>query len=56
MAIRLQRHGDKWVAVCAVDFPPSSFEIYLDDAQHKALGDKFYEDYKKMGFIKESGK
>jgi len=54
MAIRLRIiDSDKRIALCAADFPPAQGDIYIDDAFHTALSEKFMADFKKMGFIKD---
>lgn len=60
MAIRVRRiptmgaiDGFKYVALCAAETKPEPGDLYLDDAIHGALSDKFYADYMKMGFIKK---
>lgn len=59
MAIRIRKvknikatGGFSYVALCAAETKPKPEDVYLDDAVHEALGNKFYADYVKMGFIK----
>lgn len=54
MAIRIRKIKGKLIALCAADTKARKGDIYLDDNVHHALGEKFYADYKKMGFIKEN--
>ena len=56
MAIRLRKIDGKWKALCAAKYKLHLDDIYLDDAQHHALSEKFMGDFNKMGFIKESPK
>jgi hypothetical protein len=52
MAIRLRINEEgKLIALCAAETRPKEGDIYLDDNAHHALGNKFYDDYKQMGFI-----
>ena len=54
MAIRLRIiDSDKHVALCAADFPPVLGDIYINDAFHHALSEKFMSDFRQMEFIKE---
>lgn len=42
MAIRLRRIGElEWVALCAAKHPHEEGDVYLDDAQHQALTEKY---------------
>ena len=57
MAIRVRKIEDKngfsYIALCAAESSPKEGDIYLDDGVHHALSEKFWEDFKSMGFIKE---
>ena len=59
MAIRLRivpcegKDGFHWVALCAAESQPMDGDVYIDDPQHNALGDKFEADFRQMGFLKE---
>jgi len=56
MAIRIRKRkvmgGWYYVGICATDSKPEKGDIYLDDGIHEALSKKFYNDFVKMGFIK----
>lgn len=56
MAIRIRMIDGHWVALCAAETEPKLGDIYLDDTIHHVLGDKFYDDHVKMGFIKKENK
>lgn len=53
MAIRLRIIRGKLMALCAAKFKAKKGDKYLNDEIHDALGDKFYDDFKSMGFIKK---
>ena len=42
---------ERIVALCANEVDPRPDDIYLDDAVHGALSDKFEADFSKMGFL-----
>ena len=46
MSIRLRSVNGVRVALCAVETDQKSGDIYLDDADHYALAQKFAEDWK----------
>lgn len=48
MAIRLRQVNSIWIALCAARSVPKEGDVYLDDAQHHALGCKFSSDYNAM--------
>lgn len=49
MAIRLRLIPDHgWVALCAARSVEQEGDVYLDDAQHYALANKFARDYNEM--------
>ena len=52
MAIRLRMVNKRWKAMCAAKTEKRTDDIYLDDGMHHALSEKFMEDFKAMGFIK----
>ena len=56
MAIRIRKVDGHVVALCAAETKPEPGDLYLDDAVHHALDEKFYADYEKMGFIKKKKK
>jgi hypothetical protein len=45
MAIRLRWIEGTWIALCAVESDAKPGDLYLDDAQHGALADKFASDW-----------
>jgi hypothetical protein len=45
MAIRLRRVNGILVALCAAKSVAKEGDIYLDDEQHMAIAEKFWEDY-----------
>jgi hypothetical protein len=51
MAIRLRTVNGIRVALCAVESDPLPGDLYLDDADHHALSNKFGLDWQAMGFI-----
>ncbi len=53
MSIRIRKVKGKLVALCAAKTPAKLGDVYLDDNQHHALYEKFYEDFKSEGFIKD---
>lgn len=48
MAIRLRVVDGTMVALCAARSMPKEGDIYLDDAAHAALSNKFSRDYNEM--------
>lgn len=48
MAIRLRIVNGKLIAICAARSIPKEGDVYIDDVQHGALGDKFSRDYHEM--------
>jgi len=54
MAIRIRKGKNGFIALCAAESKAKKGDIYLNDGMHKALGDKFYNDYIKMGYINYS--
>lgn len=50
MAIRLRTVNRRLVALCAARSVEKSGDVYLDDAQHSALADKFAEDFGTEGY------
>lgn len=48
MAIRLRLVNGKMIAICAARSVPKDDDIYLDDAAHSALANKFSRDYHEM--------
>ena len=48
MAIRLRIVDGTLVALCAARSIEKPGDVYLDDGQHAALGDKFARDYNEM--------
>lgn len=54
MAIRIRKVENVVIAVCAAETKPQDGDIYLDDVAHQALGMKFWDDFGRMGFLKES--
>ncbi len=50
MAIRLRTVNGRLVALCAARSVERSNDVYLDDAQHSALADKFAEDFGTEGY------
>lgn len=51
MAIRVRRVGSELVALCAAEYIAEVGDLYLDDAVHDALADKFLADWKANGLI-----
>lgn len=51
MAIRIRKHGEGYIALCAAKSKEQEGDIYLDDGMHHALTEKFEIDFFKMGFI-----
>ena len=56
MAIRLRqikstttKCGWMWIALCAAEYEAQDGDVYLDDAQHEALHNKFDRDMTEMG-------
>lgn len=48
MAIRLRLIDNRWIAICAARSIPKEGDVYLDDGQHHALGNKFSRDNNEM--------
>jgi hypothetical protein len=48
MAIRLRLINGVWIAICAARSVEKEGDVYLDDGQHHALGDKFARDFDEM--------
>jgi hypothetical protein len=48
MAIRLRVVDGVLIAICAARSVEKPGDVYLDDGQHTALGDKFARDYNEM--------
>lgn len=53
MAIRLRTVGGIRVALCAVETDYMPGDVYLNDADHHALSNKFALDWQSMGFISD---
>jgi len=54
MAIRIRLNKkNHYVALCAAETKPKSGDLYIDDAMHEALADKFEKDWASMGFLKD---
>ena len=53
MAIRIRKIGDEIVALCAAKHKYQEGDLYLNDNIHHALTNKFHNDFKEMGFLKE---
>lgn len=49
MAIRLRYVDARCVALCAARSVEKDGDVYLDDAQHYALSEKFWDDYPALG-------
>lgn len=45
MAIRLRIVNGRLIAICAARSIPKEGDVYIDDGQHGALGQKFARDY-----------
>lgn len=52
MAIRIRKIEGKTVALCAAESKHEEGDLYLDDAVHYALTEKFMSDWKGNGIIK----
>lgn len=50
MAIRIRMVENHFVAICAARSVPKEGDVYLDDAMHHALAEKFAEDFENEGF------
>lgn len=50
MSIRIRRIGGVTVALCAARSIEKPGDVYLDDAQHHALAEKFSADFQSEGF------
>ena len=54
MAVRLRKDKEGFYKVlCAAESKPEKGDIYLDDAMDEALNAKYYEDFYKMGALRE---
>lgn len=51
MAIRVRKVGGKLIALCAAEYEACAGDLYLDDAVHYALTEKFMADWKRNGLI-----
>jgi hypothetical protein len=51
MAIRIRKIGDRTIAICAARSIPKEGDIYIDDAMHHALTNKFARDFAEEGFM-----
>lgn len=51
MAIRIRIAEGTMVALCAARSMPVDGDVYLDDAQHHALGQKFLRDFIEEGLL-----
>ena len=51
MAIRIRKIGDRTIAICAARSIPKEGDVYLDDAIHHALYEKFARDFKDEGIV-----
>ena len=45
MAIRIRKVGDRTIALCAVESDPKPGDVYLDDAVHYALTQKYLREW-----------
>lgn len=54
MAIRLRTIDGIKIAICAARSVPHTGDVYLDDADHHALAQKFIEDFMSEGLITET--
>lgn len=45
MAIRIRKIDGRWIALCAARSMPKEGDVYLDDAIHYALTEKFARDF-----------
>jgi len=52
MAIRIRTVSGKRVALCAAKSEALPGDVYLNDADHHALTEKFENDFNSMGFLK----
>lgn len=50
MAIRIRTVDGVMVALCAARSVEKTGDVYLDDAQHHALAEKFAEDFQSEGY------
>jgi hypothetical protein len=48
MAIRLRAVDGRLIAICAARSIEQPGDVYIDDVQHRALGDKFARDFNEM--------
>ena len=54
MAVRLRKDKEGFYkALCAAETKPEKGDIYIDDVMDEALNAKYYEDFYKMGALKE---
>ncbi|KKN39938.1 hypothetical protein LCGC14_0738440 [marine sediment metagenome] len=53
MAIRLRIIDGTHVALCAAHSDLKSGDIYLDDAWHYAISQKYWRDYPELGIVDE---
>ena len=51
MAIRVRIIKGSYKALCAAESEPEEGDVYLNDGMHRALSDRFWDDFRKMGFI-----
>lgn len=51
MAIRIRKVDNELVALCAAEHEACAGDLYLDDAVHYALAEKFMADWKRNGLI-----
>ena len=51
MAIRIRRIDGRVVALCAARSIEKPGDVYLDDAEHYALAEKFWDDYPVCGVV-----
>lgn len=50
MSIRIRTVNGVRVALCAARSVPNPGDVYLDDADHQALSEKFMEDFESEGY------
>lgn len=50
MSIRIRALNGKLIAICAARSVSKEGDIYLDDAAHHALAEKFMEDFQSEGY------
>lgn len=51
MAIRVRRVNGVLVALCAAETSEADGDLYLDDAVHYALSQKYWRDYPELGIV-----